>query len=80
MQTMNVNIRQNVIRELQSLPDDQLLSVLEYVRFLKIKILSDQEIERHFISAIKTARAISQQEGITEKEIENEIAQVRISQ
>lgn len=80
MQTMNVNIRQNVIRELQSLPDDQLLSVLEYVRFLKIKRLSDQEIERNFISALKTARAISQQESITEKGIENEIAQVRTSQ
>ena len=74
------DVRQTVFREIQSLADDQLPSVLEYIRFLRIRLLSDQELERRFEAALATARAIAQQEGITQEDIEREVELVRSEQ
>jgi hypothetical protein len=66
-----------VISEIQSLPDEHLPSVLEYIRFLRIKLLSDQELEDRFDVALASARAIAKREGITYEDIEREIEIVR---
>jgi hypothetical protein len=70
-------VRQTVISEIQSLPDDQLPGVLEYIRFLRIKLLSDQELEDRFDVALASARAIAKREGITQEDVEREIEIVR---
>lgn len=77
MNTPETDLRQSVIREVQTLPEDQLPGVLDYLRFLRIKSLSGQELEDRFTAALNAARAIARQEGITEEDIAREIAQVR---
>lgn len=67
-------IRETVARELDKLPDEQLTQLLDYIRFLKLKSLPDQELDARFVSALETARSIAQREGITERDIEEEVA------
>ena len=66
-------IRETVVRELDKLPDEELQKLLDYIRFLKLKSLPDYEVEAGFVSALDRARQIARQEGITEKEIREEI-------
>jgi uncharacterized protein YqkB len=70
-------IRQEVDRELQTLPDERLSEVLDYIRFLKIRFRPDEEVEACFVTALERARIIAQQQGITEEVIEQEIEAVR---
>jgi hypothetical protein len=70
-------IRETVARELDKLPDEELMKLLDYIRFLKLKSLPDPEMDAQFVSALETARRIAQQEGITEREIEEEVAASR---
>lgn len=67
-------IRETVARELDKLPDEALTQILDYIRFLKLKSLPDQELDARFVSALEAARRIAQQEGITERDIAEEIA------
>jgi len=70
-------LRETVDRELDKLPDEELTKLLDYIRFLKLKSLSDSEMDARFISALERARQIARQEGITEREIQEEIAASR---
>jgi len=70
-------IRETVVRELDKLPDEELTQLLDYIRFLKLKSLPDQELDARFVSALETARRIAQQEGITEGDIQKEVAASR---
>jgi len=70
-------LRETVDRELDKLPDEELTKLLDYIRFLKLKSLSDSEMDARFVSALETVRRIAQQEGITEREIQEEIAASR---
>jgi len=66
-----------VIRELDTLPTEQLAQVLDFIRFLKIRVKSDEELRKEFRSALAQARAIAAERGITEAEIAEEIQRVR---
>ena len=66
-------IRETVARELDKLPDEELIKLLDYIRFLKLKSLPDYEIDARFVSALETARQIARQEGITGREIQEEV-------
>jgi len=68
-----VKIRETVARELDKLPDEELMKLLDYIRFLKLKSLPDYEIDARFVSALETARQIARQEGITEGDIREEL-------
>ena len=70
-------IRETVVTELDKLPDEELTQLLDYIRFLKLKSLPDQELDSRFVSALETARRIAQQEGITERDIAEEVAASR---
>jgi len=70
-------IRETVARELDKLPDEELMKLLDYIRFLKLKSLPDYEIDARFCSALASARQIARQEGITESEIQEEIERTR---
>ena len=70
-------IRETVARELDKLPDEDLMKLLDYIRFLKLKSLPDFEIGARFSSALASARQIARQEGITEREIQEEIDRTR---
>ena len=70
-------IRETVARELDKLPDEALTQILDYIRFLKLKSLPDQELDARFLPALETARRIAQQEGITERDISKEVTASR---
>jgi hypothetical protein len=71
------DLRQQVIEELAALPDARVGEVLDYVRFLRFQSMSRAESDQAFKVALATARHIAKQEGITEEDIQTEIAKVR---
>lgn len=70
-------LRETVDRELDKLPDEELTKLLDYIRFLTLKSLPDSEMDARFVSALERARQIAIQEGITERDIEEEVAASR---
>jgi hypothetical protein len=72
--------RQALIQEVSALPDAVLPELLDYVRFLRLRTLSDEEINRRFLSALSAARAIAAEEKISEADIDYEIQQYRDQQ
>jgi hypothetical protein len=68
---------QTLLREVATLPESRQADVLAFIRFLKISIRDDGELEREFDEAIKDARATALQYNITEDDINAEIRAVR---
>lgn len=66
-----------LLREIETLPEEQQADVLAFVRFLKIHFISEEELERNFSSALDRARIISEERGISESDIEDEIKAAR---
>jgi hypothetical protein len=69
--------QERVVRELSTLPEDKVEQVLDFIRFLKIRSTSDQELASEFRRALSEARRITAERGITESDIAEEIRQVR---
>lgn len=69
-----------VVQEIQTLRDDQIDQVLDFIRFLKFRSITDQELRNEFWSAVHQARSIASARGITEQDIAEEIRQVRAEQ
>jgi len=68
---------QTLLREIATLPEARRADVLAFVRFLKISIKDDGELEREFDEAIKDARATALKYNITQEDIDAEIRAVR---
>ncbi len=71
--------RETILQELEGLPEDQLREVLGFILFLKFR----REMERarqRFAVAVKEARAIAPERGITDEEVLAEIQAVRAKQ
>jgi len=68
---------QTLLREVSTLPESRQADVLAFVRFLKISLKDDDELEREFDEAIKEARATALKYKITEEDIDAEIRAVR---
>lgn len=66
-----------LLREISTLPESRQADVLAFVRFLKISLKDDDELEREFDEAIKEARATALKYNITEEDIDAEIRAVR---
>jgi hypothetical protein len=68
---------QTLLREVSTLSESRQADVLAFVRFLKISLKDDNELERGFDEAIKEARAAALKYNITDEDIEAEIRAVR---
>ena len=68
---------QTLLREVSTLPESRQADVLAFIRFLKISIKDDGELEREFDEAIKDARATALKYNITQADIDAEIRAVR---
>lgn len=68
---------QTLLREISTLPESRQADVLAFVRFLKISLKDDAELEREFDEAIKEARATAIKYNITQEDIDAEIRAVR---
>jgi hypothetical protein len=71
------NFEETLLKEVATLPESRYADVLAFIRFLKISIRDDSELEREFDEAIKDARATALKYNITEEDIETEIRAVR---
>jgi hypothetical protein len=72
------SFEQTLLREVASLPESRQADVLAFIRFLKISLKDDNELERDFDEAIKEARATALKYNITDEDIEAEIRAVRV--
>ena len=72
------NLEQTILREIATLPEDRLSSVLAYIRFLKFGLDMDQEeIERRFEKSWKRVRTRAKALNLTQEDIDAEIRAVR---
>ncbi len=77
MQAMRQEFSRDIMKEIRTLPENQLSDVPEYVRFLKFKALSGKQVEERFVPAVEQAGKIAQKEKLTEDDIQNEIARMK---
>ena len=70
------NMREIVIQELRDLPDIAMLEILDFVRFLKHQTRNLTPEER-FDRLWLTAQRIASVRGITDEDIEAQVAAVR---
>jgi hypothetical protein len=80
MTSFTEQTRQALIQEVAALPDAVLPELLDYVRFLRLRTISDEEINLRFLAALSAARAIAAEEKISEADIDYEIQQYRAGQ
>ena len=68
---------QTLLREVATLPESRQADVLAFVRFLKISLKDDSELEQEFDEAVEDARATALKYKITQEDIDAEIRAVR---
>lgn len=71
------SLREDARRELESLTDDQLRELLDYMRFLRVRRATRTARDKAFVDALEQAREIAAREGVTERDIDEEIAASR---
>jgi hypothetical protein len=71
------SFEQTLLREVSTLPESRQADVLAFIRFLKISLKDDDELEREYDEAIKDARATARKYNITQEDIDAEIRAVR---
>ena len=70
-------VTQEIIEELRRLPVNGRRQVLDFVRFLRLQPSDQHDLEMEMDRALASVRAIAAKEGITDAEIDAEIAQTR---
>ena len=68
---------QTLLREVATLPEYRRADVLAFIRFLKISMRDDDELEQEYDDAIQDARATAQRYNITQDVVNAEIRAVR---
>lgn len=79
MAIMTSRARQELLREVEILPEKLIPELLSYARFLHSQSMSDEAINARFDAAIESARTIADREGITDAVIDAEIEAYRSS-
>lgn len=72
----NADFRTLVVQELEEAPDEAILEILDFVRFLKQQ-LSGLTPEERFDRAWMTARRIAAERAVSDADIASEVAAVR---
>ena len=72
-----MSLKETLIQEIEALPEKRQADVLAFVRFLKIGLADEQTVERRLTDALARARAIAQERGITEQDVEDQVRAVR---
>ncbi len=71
-------LEKTIVHEMTTLPENRLVNVLTYIRFLKLGLDQDEkEVEKRFETSWKKVRARAKQLNITQEDIEVEIRAVR---
>ena len=68
---------QTLLREVATLPPSRRADVLAFIRYLRLSLMDDQELERRYDAALEIARETAEQYQIDEQDIAQEIQAVR---
>jgi hypothetical protein len=71
------NFEETLLREVAALPEARRADVLAFVRYLRISLMDDSEMERRYDAAVEEMRETAIHYNITEDDIEEEIRAVR---
>jgi alpha-D-ribose 1-methylphosphonate 5-triphosphate diphosphatase PhnM len=71
------NFEQTLLQEVAALPQSHRADVLAFVRYLRISLMDEDEMERQYDEVIKAIRKTAKRYKITQKDIEEEIRAVR---
>ncbi len=71
------DFEQTLLREVAALPQARRADVLAFVRYLRISLMDDDELERRYDVALQVIRETVQRYNITEEDVEEEIRAVR---
>ena len=68
---------QTLLDEVSALPSARRADVLAFVRYLRVSLMDDAEMEKEYDAAIQKIHETAQRSDITEKVIEEEIHALR---
>jgi len=71
------SFEQTLLNEIADLPANRRADVLAFVRYLKISLMDEDELELQYDAALKEIRKTAKRYNITAKDIEDEIQAVR---
>ena len=71
------DFEKTLLQEVAALPKSRRADVLAFVRYLRISLMDDDEMERRYDAAIQEIRETAKSYNITEKDVEEEIRAVR---
>ena len=71
------NFEQILLQEVPTLPESRRADVLAFVRYLRLTLAEDSEIEARYDAAIATIRETAAKYNITEQDIDDEVRAVR---
>lgn len=71
------SFEQTLLQEVTALPEARRGDVLAFVRYLRLSLMDEAELERRYDAAVATIRDTAAKYAITEDEIEVEIQAVR---
>lgn len=71
------DFERTLLKEVASLPPDRRADVLAFVRYLRLSLMDDDELERRYDAAFAKIRGTAKRHHITEKDVEDEIRAVR---
>lgn len=72
------DIAQTIMREIETIPENRLVNILAYIRFIKLGLdLDEKEIEERFERSWEQVRSRAKKLNITSEDIDAEIRAVR---
>ena len=71
------SFEQILLQEVAALPESRRADVLAFVRYLRLTLAEDSEIEARYDAAIATIRETAAKYNITEQDIDDEVRAVR---
>lgn len=71
------NFEQTLLKEVAALPKSRRADVLAFVRYLRLGLMDDNELDASYDTAVKKIRETARRYKITEKDIEEEVRAAR---
>ena len=71
------DFERTLLQEVAALPKSRRADVLAFVRYLRISLMDDDEMETRYDAAIQEIRETANRYNLTEKDIEEEVRAVR---
>ena len=73
------DFERTLLQEVATLPESRRADVLAFIRFLRLSLMDNTELESRYDAAIAKIRETANRYNITEKDVEEEIRAVRES-